>query len=142
MVAVLVGLALAAALVGAARSVGFDRDPAFYPVVLIVIAFLYVLFAVEDGRPRVVVWEAAVAAAFVAAAILGYKGTGWWLVAGYALHGVYDVLHGGAAANGGVPPWWGAFCLGVDGAVAVHLIGRVRQSRGDAGPAAPPPVRR
>ena len=140
MVAILTGVALAAVLVGAARSVGFDGDPAFYPVVLIVIALLYVLFAVEDGRPQTVAWEIAVAAVFVAASVLGYKQTAWWLVAGYALHGGYDVLHGGVPANSGVPAWWGEFCLGVDGAVAVYLVGYARRPpRGVAGPSAPPP---
>ncbi|MEL6614986.1 MAG: hypothetical protein AAFQ43_04580 [Bacteroidota bacterium] len=131
MIAFLVGLVFAAAVVAAARVVGVDRDAAFYPTVLVVIALLYVLFAVEDGRAGVIAVEVGVAAAFLASAVLGYTRTAWWLVAGYALHGVYDILHGGVATNAGVPTWWGPFCLGIDGAIALYLIGLARRPARD-----------
>ncbi|MEO0557103.1 MAG: hypothetical protein AAF170_02850 [Bacteroidota bacterium] len=124
----LIGLTFAAVLVAAARTVGFDRDAAFYPTVLVVIALLYVLFAVEDGGSAVVAWEVAVAAVFVAVAVAGYKRNEWWLVVGYAAHGLYDVAHGGHSVNTGVPLWWGGFCLGVDGAIAAYLAVRARQT--------------
>jgi hypothetical protein len=40
-----IGLILAVAVAGSATVVGFDRERAFYPTVLIVIASYYVLFA-------------------------------------------------------------------------------------------------
>ena len=46
----LIGVALALALTGVFAAMGFDRDRSFYPVVLIVVATYYVLFAVM-GRP-------------------------------------------------------------------------------------------
>ena len=42
----LIGLLLASAVAGMAAIVGLDRDRAFYPTVLSVIASYYVLFAV------------------------------------------------------------------------------------------------
>ena len=45
-----VGLVLALLVSSFARLVGFDRDRSFYPVVLIVIASYYVLFAVMGDR--------------------------------------------------------------------------------------------
>ena len=44
-----VGVVVSAAVAVFARCVGFDRDRAFYPTVMIVIALYYVLFAVMGG---------------------------------------------------------------------------------------------
>jgi hypothetical protein len=44
-----VGIVLSIGVALFARSVGFDRDRAFYPTVMIVIASYYVLFAVMSG---------------------------------------------------------------------------------------------
>ena len=49
-----IGVVLALSTVAFARLVGFDRDRAFYPIVLVIIASYYVLFAVMGGstKPR------------------------------------------------------------------------------------------
>jgi hydrogenase-4 membrane subunit HyfE len=47
-----VGIVLSIGVAVLARSVGFDRDRAFYPTVMIVIASYYVLFAAMSGSPR------------------------------------------------------------------------------------------
>ena len=46
---VLIGIALAPAIVFLGRLSGLDRDRALYPVALIVIAAYYVLFATMGG---------------------------------------------------------------------------------------------
>ena len=46
---VIVGLVLAAAVAIFARVTGLDRDRAFYPLVTIVVASFYALFAVMGG---------------------------------------------------------------------------------------------
>jgi hypothetical protein len=69
----LIGLALAVAVAGFAAVVGFDRDRAFYPTALIVIAAYYVLFAVMDPSRRALGIEIAVACGFVLFAVLGFK---------------------------------------------------------------------
>ena len=58
-------LALACSAPWLARSVGFDRDRAYYPTVLIVIASYYVLFAVMGGSMRAVILESIVMSAFL-----------------------------------------------------------------------------
>lgn len=45
----LIGAFLALAVGGFATWIGFERDRAFYPTVMIVIASFYVLFAVMGG---------------------------------------------------------------------------------------------
>lgn len=115
-----------------ARWVGFDRDRAFYPTVLIVIASYYVLFAVMAGSMATVVWEAAVMTPFVIAAMAGFKRSGWIVVAGLAVHGLQDAVHGHIVANAGVPAWWPAWCLAYDvgaaGALAWILMREQRQT--------------
>ena len=109
-----VGIGLSLSVAAFARVVGFDRDRAFYPTVLIVIASYYVLFAVMAGDMRAVVLEAAMMAVFVIAAVVGFKRSGWIVVAGLAAHGVQDAVHGHIIANPGVPAWWPAWCLAYD----------------------------
>ncbi|MGB8476799.1 MAG: hypothetical protein WCE61_22185 [Candidatus Acidiferrum sp.] len=60
----LIGLILSLAVAGFATSIGFDRERAFYPTVLIVIASYYVLFAVMGASGRTLVIEILVASGF------------------------------------------------------------------------------
>ena len=116
----IVGIVLSIAVAVFARGVGFDRDRAFYPTVLIVIASYYVLFAAMIGSLQTVVLESAVMAVFVIAAVAGFKRNAWIIVAGLAGHGLQDAIHGHIVANAGVPAWWPAWCLAYDvGAAAV-----------------------
>jgi len=116
-----VGLVLSIGVAVFARLVGFDRDRAFYPTVLIVIASYYVLFAAMAGSMQTVVLESAVMAVFVIAAVAGFKGSAWIIVAGLAGHGLQDAVHGHIVANAGVPAWWPAWCLAYDVGAAAAL---------------------
>src|SRR4051812_15271164 len=120
MVPYVVGLVLSISVALFARWVGFDRDRAFYPTVLIVIASYYVLFAAMSGSIQTVVSESVVMTLFVIAAVAGFKGSAWIIVGALAGHGLQDAFHGHIVANAGVPAWWPAWCLAYDvGAAAV-----------------------
>jgi hypothetical protein len=99
----------------------FDRDRAYYPTVLIVIASYYVLFAVMGGSMRAVILESIVMSAFLCVAVLGFAFNVWFVVAALATHGVFDFFHGHIVANPGVPEWWPAFCLAFDVGAAGFL---------------------
>ena len=130
-----VGIVLSLAVALFARSVGFDRDRAFYPTVLIVIASYYVLFAAISGSIQTVVLESVVMTPFVIAAVAGFKRSAWIIVAALAGHGVQDAVHGHIVANAGMPVWWPAWCLAYDlgaaGALAWFLM------RGEVAPQTP-----
>ena len=128
MIAFVAGLILAALVVLAARTVGFDGDRSFYPALLVFIALLYVLFGVQAGTLPVIAAETAVALAFSGVAILAYRRTSnLLLAAGYAAHGVWDLSHHALLpGSDAVPLWWPAFCLGVDLAIAGYLVVRPR----------------
>ena len=125
-----VGIVLALLTVILARSVGFDRDRAFYPTILVIVASYYVLFAVMSGSTRALIVETVVMTAFVAAAVMGFKFNVWLVVAALAAHGVFDFVHGYLVTNPGVPGWWPPFCLAYDvtaaAAVAWLAIRRVQ----------------
>ena len=117
----LVGATLALTVGGLSTAVGFDRDRAFYPTVLIVIASYYALFAVVGESTDALIVEAIVATAFLTMAIVGFKHSLWLVVAALAAHGILDVFHDQIIANPGVPAWWPAFCLAYDGVAAGYL---------------------
>jgi len=109
-----VGVVLSIGVAVFARWVGFDRDRAFYPTVLIVIASYYVLFAVMSGSVETVLVESVMMALFAVAAVAGFKASPWIVVAALAGHGVQDAVHSHIIANAGVPAWWPAWCLAYD----------------------------
>ena len=109
-----IGIVLSVSVASFARCVGFDRDRAFYPTVLMVIASYYVLFAAMSDSIHTVLLESVVMTVFVIAAVVGFKSSAWIVVAALAGHGIFDVVHGNVVENSGVPAWWPAFCLAYD----------------------------
>ena len=71
--ALLVGALLAFAVGLFATSTGLDRDRAFYPVVTIVVASYYVLFAVMGASPHALLLESLIGTVFLATAVWGFK---------------------------------------------------------------------
>jgi hypothetical protein len=88
-----VGIVLSIGVAFFARSVRFDRDRAFYPTVMIVVASYYVLFAAMSGSIQTVVIESVVMTLFAAAAVAGFKSNAWIVVVALAGHGVFDAIH-------------------------------------------------
>jgi hypothetical protein len=117
----IVGVALALFVCGAASWLGMDRDRVFYPTILIVIAWYYVLFAVIDGSGKVLLSEVAIAAVFTVTAVVGFKRNLWLVAAALAGHGVLDFFHHTLVQNAGVPRGWPGFCLAFDLAAAVFV---------------------
>jgi hypothetical protein len=107
----------------AASPLGFWwLDPAsVYALSLVLIAAVYIGFAVADGRPTVIAVEAGIAAVFVVVAAAGVTGPAWLLVAGLTGHGLKDLWqhrHQWVANT----RWWPPFCLVVDWVVAAILV--------------------
>lgn len=113
---------------------GFDRDRAFYPMLLAVIATYYVLFAVMSGSIHVLLIESAIVALFLLAAFLGFKVSLWFVVAALAGHGLFDFIHARLVTNRGVPDWWPSFCLAYDIVAAGFLASLLKSSSLTAAP--------
>ena len=116
-----IGIVAAIAVGLFATAIGFDKERSFYPVVLIVIAALYLLFAVMGGSTHSLIAEAIAALVFMTLAGLGFRKSPWFVVAGLALHGVFDFFHHVVIANPGVPVWWPGWCLAYDVVAAAYL---------------------
>jgi hypothetical protein len=109
----LIGIVLALASVALATAVKFDRRT-FYALVLIISATYYILFALMAGSVRATIIESIVMTTFVLFAAAGFRVNPWLVVAGFAAHGMLDVVHGQLISNPGVPAWWPPFCMAYD----------------------------
>lgn len=119
--AYLVGALLAVGVGAMATFLRLDRDRAFYPTILVVIASYYALFAVMGGSSHALLVESIAMTVFLAAAVLGFKRSLWLVVAALAAHGIFDAFHTRMITNPGVPPWWAQFCLSYDVVAAGYL---------------------
>ena len=125
----LVGFSLAIAVGLLGTGVGLDRDRSFYPTVTIVVASYYALFAVMGASPHALALESLAGAAFLAAAVAGFRSSLWVVAGALAGHGVFDLVHGAVIANPGVPVWWPGFCLAYDVTAAGYLAWRLASGR-------------
>ena len=91
-----------------------------YALGLAAIAFVYVGFAVADGRVRIIVVECGVAMAFVVVAAAGITGSAWLLALGFAAHGFKDAWQERAQYVSRTR-WWPLFCAAVDWVVALVI---------------------
>lgn len=91
-----------------------------YAFGLVGIAFVYIGFAVADGRRVVLAAEIGVATMFVIVAIAAVTNSPWLLVVGLAGHGFKDLWQHRRqfVAN---TRWWPPFCLVVDWTAATII---------------------
>ena len=127
--AILIGAILALVVGLFATVVGLDRDRAFYPVVTMVVASYYALFAVVSGSSEALLAESIAILGFLGAAVAGFRISLWLVAAALAAHGLFDFVHGHLIVNPGVPAWWPAFCGAYDVVAALYLAWRLSRSR-------------
>jgi hypothetical protein len=100
-----------------------------YALGLVLIASVYIGFAVADGRRRVLVVESSVVTVFVVIAAAAVTGSPWLLVVGLVGHGFKDLWQHRRhfVAN---TRWWPPFCLVVDWVaatiIAVEIVAGVQ----------------
>lgn len=122
------------------RFAGLSAWRTFVVLTLFVAAALYVVFAVRAGESTL--W---IASELVGVAIFGGMGlvglfgaTMWWVVAGWALHPLWDVgLHYLGPGRAFAPETYTIACLSFDLLVAAyiaiaHALGRLRSRRSPA----------
>jgi len=100
-----------------------------WSLALVLIASVYIGFAVADGRPRVLAVEIAVTFAFVVLAAIAIVASPWLSVVALVAHGLKDLWQHRTqfVAN---TRWWPPFCCVVDfvasAVIAVLLLTGVR----------------
>ena len=124
-----VGIALGLAACGLGTVTGLERDRAFYPVIVIVVASYYVLFAVLGGDAHALYVETAISIGFVGLAVIGFKTNLWIAAAALMAHASLDLVHAQVVTNAGVPAWWPMFCASIDAFIAAYLAWRLLSNR-------------
>jgi hypothetical protein len=108
-----------AALTGAAIWGLRSLDPVLmYALMVAAIAFIYVGFALADGRPGIVALESAVALAFFWVATGALKAWAPLAGLGLVLHGIWDLLHHPRAITTRLPGWYPPMCAVYDWVLA------------------------
>ena len=152
--AIIVSLYVSVGLMSAAGCIFISQEvlpvkfeAVFFGLFLIPIASFYLAFTAYFGAKEAWVLETAAVGAFVA---LGCAGTRIpvLLIAGYALHGAWDLLHEVQAHLGTdafygreatqIPLAYGIFCATFDWCMAAYFYSRRAQWSSDAGTGLPP----
>jgi hypothetical protein len=125
------------------RFVGEIYGRALLAIVLVIAGGAYVGFAVAANASGL--WflaELVQAVALGAFALLGLRGSPYWLAAGWAIHPLWDVvLHYLGAGHAFAPEAWAISCVSFDLLVAgyialAHRLGLTGRSRNQARPVA------
>lgn len=116
-----IGFVLATATVGLGGMTDFARERLFYPMVLIVIATYYILFAAIGAPSSTVIVELVIAAGFMVVAGIGFRHKLWLVAMALVGHGAFDIVHSMLIENPGVPFWWPGFCFAYDVTVGLYL---------------------
>jgi len=87
---------------------------------LVIIASIYVGFAVADGRPKIIAAELVVTTCFIVMALVAVTVSPWLVVLGLVGHGAKDLWQHRTrfVAN---TRWWPPFCFVVDCVAAVAV---------------------
>ena len=105
------------------RSVGEIYGRALLAIVLVIAGGAYVGFAVAGNASGL--WflaELVQAVALGAFALLGLRGSPYWLAAGWAIHPLWDVvLHYLGAGHAFAPEAWAISCVSFDLLVAAYI---------------------
>lgn len=118
------GVAVGAVQAGLAFSFWWLEPATVHALMIVLIAAVYVGFAVSDGRTRVIAVESAVVVGFFIAAAAAVTVTPWALVAIYLAHGGKDLWqHCHQFVHG--TRWWPPFCFAVDVTVAGILATQI-----------------
>ena len=84
-----------------------------YALSLILIASIYIGFAVADGRPIVIAFESTIVVIFVGVAAAAMTGPSWLIVIGLVGHALKDLWQHRRQYVAGTR-WWAPFCCTVD----------------------------
>jgi hypothetical protein len=121
LVPVFVGLALALPFLFLFR---IHPDGAF-DLLALLLAFtggIYYGAALHGGGRGRVAFEGALGGVLV---LLGFLSLAWsplWMAAGYALHGLWDLMHHTGAVKHGVRRWFPPFCASWDWIIAAMIV--------------------
>tara|TARA_R110002096_G_scaffold11544_1_gene42434 strand:+ start:247 stop:651 length:405 start_codon:yes stop_codon:yes gene_type:complete len=103
--------------------VPMDWSVAIAALTLVLIAGIYVGFAIMNGREKAFTTEASVAVTFSLLGLGGLLFSAWIIPIGLIGHAIWDMLHHRKShLLADVPTWYVPFCIVVDVVLAVVLV--------------------
>jgi hypothetical protein len=118
------GVAVGAAQAGVALAFWWLEPATVHALMVVLIAAVYIGFAVSDGRTNVIAVESVVVGAFFVVATVAVAVTPWLLVVLYLAHGAKDLWqHRHQFVRG--TRWWPPFCFAVDMTVASIVAAQI-----------------
>lgn len=122
-----IGIVSGIVFITIARRCAVNLEKRIYAVGLALAALIYVgLAAMGSASVNWNVVELAGLAVFTLVAVLGLKVSTWFLAAGWAVHGLWDVLLHLRQHTTFVPEWYPVICLGFDLIVAIYIATRFK----------------
>ena len=98
---------------------GIDKR-IIYGLILSGIAFLYVGYTWSDLQALVI--NSLQAITFLFLAYFGIKKNIYFLIAGYFLHGIWDLIYDLFPKTNLIPPHYDLFCLSIDFTIGFYLL--------------------
>lgn len=83
---------------------------------------IYYGASLKGGRRGRIVFEGVFAALLIGFGLLALSWTPLWLALGFALHGVWDLVHHTGGVEHGVRRWFPPFCAAWDWAIAAMVV--------------------
>lgn len=120
MIPVIIGILSGALVILSISLLSSLNKPVIYGLILSAIGFLYVGFTWTD-LPSLII-NCLQAIFFLFFAYYGIKKSLYFLIAGYFLHGIWDVLYGVFSNLKLIPPHYDLFCLSIDFTIGVYLL--------------------
>lgn len=114
-----VGLGLTVITVAIAWQLPHAWAMQLFAALLALIGAVYVGFAISQNKH--LEQQFAVAIGFMLFGLLGLWVSPWWLVSGYVLHGVWDLLHHRHEISVQLTSWYAPFCLLYDWGMALAI---------------------
>ena len=122
MISALIGLAAGLLVIFTLRLIKGLNETIMYGLILSGIGFLYVGYTWSDWQALTINFLQATV--FVFLAYFGIKKSSKILIAGYFLHGVWDLCYGLFLSPMLLPPHYDWFCLTIDFTMGFYLLGQ------------------
>lgn len=123
-IGLLLGVAFGVASIYLVRRL--NGEPWMYAYALLVLPFIYIVFAVVHEAPNTAGKEFVAGIPFIAAgiALLWFKVPYATVVVGafWILHAFYDFVKDEIFINSGVPDWYPVACIGTDAVIGGYLL--------------------
>lgn len=120
MIAVIIGMSLGFLIILIIALLKSMDKEILYGLILSGIGFLYVGFTWTD--PQALIVNCVQATLFLLLSYYGIKKSIYFLIAGYFLHGSWDILYSLFARTTIIPPHYDLFCLSVDFTIGIYLV--------------------